>query len=184
MKNDLQVVVTRSLTADEESALVKDCKIRIYDTDKLIRKYLGTAELPEEGITLPSGEYRVRVTAGDSVAASFTKKFYEGVEPFTVERAKVTPVDVICNIANTVTKVAFGESLKTVFKEEYAVSIAVKAENGILDFNADNLEAMGYFSLPADCDTLFCTFSATDIAGRPYTQLILFHKRKRPLFIS
>ncbi len=171
MKNDLQVVVTRSLTADEESALVKDCKIRIYDTDKLIRKYLGTAELPEEGITLPSGEYRVRVTAGDSVAASFTKKFYEGVEPFTVERAKVTPVDVICNIANTVTKVAFGESLKTVFKEEYAVSIAVKAENGILDFNADNLEAMGYFSLPADCDTLFCTFSATDIAGRPYTQV-------------
>lgn len=117
MKNDLQVVVTRSLTADEESALVKDCKIRIYDTDKLIRKYLGTAELPEEGITLPSGEYRVRVTAGDSVAASFTKKFYEGVELFTVERAKVTPVDVICNIANTVTKVAFGESLKTVFKE-------------------------------------------------------------------
>ncbi len=51
------------------------------------------------------------------------------------------------------------------------MSIAVKAENGILDFNADNLEAMGYFSLPADCDTLFCTFSATDIAGRPYTQI-------------
>ena len=55
MKNDLQVVVTRSLTADEESVLAKDCKIRIYDTDKLIRKYLGMAELPEEGITLPSG---------------------------------------------------------------------------------------------------------------------------------
>ena len=49
MKNDLQVVVTRSLTADEESALVKDCKIRIYDTDKLIRKYLGTAEFRKKG---------------------------------------------------------------------------------------------------------------------------------------
>ena len=167
MKNDVQIAATRALTSDEIAALEKECKIRIYDTDKLIRRYQGISEVPET-ITLPSGEYRVRVTAGDSVAASFDKKFYEAVKPFTITQGSTVPVDVVCNIANTVTKVAFAESVNKIF-QDCGVEISVKAEDGALNFNADNLDKMGYFSLPADCDTLFCKFTGTIIAtGKPF----------------
>ena len=158
MKSELQVAATRALTADEETELGKNCKIRIYDTDKLIRKYQGVGDIPAD-IVLPSGEYRVRVTAGDSVAASFDKKFYEGNVPFTLTKGDIVPVEVIANIANTVTKIEFAESLTNVFSD-CQVTIAVKAEKGTLVFNADNLDRMGYFSLPSDCDTLFSTFTA------------------------
>lgn len=171
MDNNLQVVSTRSLASDEAEELMKDCKIRIYDTDKLIRKYLGISDLPAEGIILPSGEYKVRVTAGDSVAASFDQKYYEGIKTFTINKGVTTTVDVTCNIGNTVAKVAYGESLKNVFKDDCAVAIAVKAENGTLNFDMNNVDAMGYFSCPVACDTLFCTFTATDNLGRSFTHV-------------
>lgn len=40
------------------------------------------------------------------------------------------------------------------------MKVAVKAEDGALDFPANNDGKLGYFSLPAECDTLFCTFTA------------------------
>lgn len=161
MKSEIQVA-TRSLTESEENELKKDCKVRIYDTDKLIRKYQGVDNVPTD-IVLPSGEYRVRVTAGDSVAASFDKKFYEGIKSFAIRKGANLPVDVTCNIGNTVTKIQFDEeSLNPVFKG-YEVSIAVKAENGSLKFDSENIDQMGYFSIPAECDTLFCTFRGTTI---------------------
>lgn len=170
MKSEIQVA-TRSLTESEENELKKDCKVRIYDTDNLIRKYQGVDNVPTD-IVLPSGEYRVRVTAGDSVAASFDKKFYEGIESFAIRKGANLPVDVTCNIGNTVTKIQFDEeSLNPVFKE-YEVSIAVKAENGSLKFDFENTDQMGYFSIPADCDTLFCTFKGTTIVtDDPYEHI-------------
>ncbi len=158
MKSDIQAIATRTLTKDEETELNENCKIRIYDTDKLIRKYQGISNIPDN-LILPSGEYHVKVTAGDSVAASFDKKFYEGIEPFTLTKGATVPVEVVANIANTVTKVTFAESLTNVFTD-CQLNVSVKAEEGTLTFNADNLEQMGYFSLPVACDTLFCTFVA------------------------
>lgn len=159
MKNDLKVVATRSLTTEEEDNLKKDCKVRIYDGNKLVRKYQGIDNIPAD-IVLASGEdYRVRVTSGDSVAASFDKKFYEGITPFIITKGSEVKVDVVCNIGNTVTSVAFGESINTYF-EDCSVKVAVKAEDGALDFPANNDGKLGYFSLPAECDTLFCTFTA------------------------
>ncbi len=158
MKSDIQAIATRTLTKDEETELNENCKIRIYDADKLIRKYQGISNIPDN-LVLPSGEYHVKVTAGDSVAASFDKKFYEGIEPFTLTKGATVPVEVVANIANTVTKVTFAESLTNVFTD-CQLNVSVKAEEGTLTFNADNLEQMGYFSLPVACDTLFCTFVA------------------------
>lgn len=171
MKSEIQVVATRSLTESEENELKKDCKVRIYDSEKLIRKYQGVDNIPTD-IVLPSGEYRVRVTAGDSVAASFDKEFYEGIKSFAIRKGANLPVNVTCNIGNTVTKIQFDEeSLNPVFKD-YEVSIAVKAENGSLKFDSENTDQMGYFSIPADCDTLFCIFKGTTIVtDDPYEHI-------------
>ena len=68
-------VVSRSLSAEEQTILEQDCKVRIYSGETLVQKYQGIDNVPAQ-IQLVSGDYSVRVTAGDSVAASFEQRFF------------------------------------------------------------------------------------------------------------
>lgn len=174
MKNDLKVVVTRALTSEEQAILEKDCKVRIYQREKedlkLVRKYQGVENVPAD-ILLASGDYQVKVTAGEMVSASFDKKFYEGIKSFTITKGADVKVDVVANVGNTVATVAFAETMNPYF-ENCTVGVAVKAENGILDFTADDAGKLGYFSAPVACDTLFCTFEATNkLTGAPFVHI-------------
>lgn len=174
MKNDLKVVATRALTSEEQAILEKDCKVRIYQREKedlkLVRKYQGVENVPAD-ILLASGDYQVKVTAGEMVSASFDKKFYEGIKSFTITKGADVKVDVVANVGNTVATVAFAETMNPYF-ENCTVGVAVKAENGILDFTADDAGKLGYFSVPVACDTLFCTFGATNkLTGAPFVHI-------------
>ena len=174
MKNDLKVVVTRALTSEEQAILEKDCKVRIYQREKedlkLVRKYQGVENVPAD-ILLASGDYQVKVTAGEMVSASFDKKFYEGIKSFTITKGADVKVDVVANVGNTVATVAFAETMNPYF-ENCTVGVAVNAENGILDFPADDAGKLGYFSAPVACDTLFCTFEATNkLTGAPFVHI-------------
>ena len=174
MKNDLKVVATRALTSEEQAILEKDCKVRIYQREKedlkLVRKYQGVENVPDD-ILLASGDYQVKVTAGEVVSASFDKKFYEGIKSFTITKGADVKVDVVANVGNTVDTVAFAETMNPYF-ENCMVGVAVKAENGILDFTADDVGKLGYFSVPVACDTLFCTFEATNkLTGAPFVHI-------------
>lgn len=174
MKNDLKVVATRALTSEEQAILEKDCKVRIYQREKedlkLVRKYQGVENVPAD-ILLASGDYQVKVTAGEVVSASFDKKFYEGIKSFTITKGADVKVDVVANVGNTVATVAFAETMNPYF-ENCTVGVAVKAENGILDFTADDAGKLGYFSVPVACDTLFCTFEATNkLTGAPFVHI-------------
>ena len=174
MKNDLKVVATRALTSEEQAILEKDCKVRIYQREKedlkLVRKYQGVENVPAD-ILLASGDYQVKVTAGEMVSASFDKKFYEGIKSFTITKGADVKVDVVANVGNTVATVAFAETMNPYF-ENCTVGVAVKAENGILDFTADDAGKLGYFSVPVACDTLFCTFEATNkLTGAPFVHI-------------
>lgn len=174
MKNDLKVVATRALTSEEQAILEKDCKVRIYQREKedlkLVRKYQGVENVPAD-ILLASGDYQVKVTAGEVVSASFDKKFYEGIKSFTITKGADVKVDVVANVGNTVATVAFAETMNPYF-ENCTVGVAVKAENGTLDFMADDAGKLGYFSAPVACDTLFCTFEATNkLTGAPFVHI-------------
>lgn len=174
MKNDLKVVATRALTSEEQAILEKDCKVRIYQREKedlkLVRKYQGVENVPAD-ILLASGDYQVKVTAGEMVSASFDKKFYEGIKSFTITKGADVKVDVVANVGNTVATVAFAETMNPYF-ENCTVGVAVKAENGTLDFMADDAGKLGYFSAPVACDTLFCTFEATNkLTGAPFVHI-------------
>lgn len=174
MKNDLKVVATRALTSEEQAILEKDCKVRIYQREKedlkLVRKYQGVENVPAD-ILLASGDYQAKVTAGEVVSASFDKKFYEGIKSFTITKGADVKVDVVANVGNTVATVAFAETMNPYF-ENCTVGVAVKAENGILDFTADDAGKLGYFSVPVACDTLFCTFEATNkLTGAPFVHI-------------
>lgn len=159
------VNVQSRITADEQASLEESSKIRIYSGKTLVVKYLGS-ELPET-ISLLSGDYSVRVTAGDSVAAAFDKKFYEGIENFTIARGQASDVNVDCRIANTVVAVNFDQTLDDMFSES---SVVVTSSTGELVYSSSENNVKGYFSLPSDNKTLKCVFKGKKITGGEFTK--------------
>lgn len=172
MGEAVEVVSRTSLGNEEIEALKNDCKVRIYEGDKLIRKYSSWSSVPEK-IDLSAGtDYWVRVVAGDSVSASLDKKYYEGVETFSVVDGQTTSVEVNCNIANTLVKVNFSEELKT-YLASGAVTVSVDAANGALEYNwsKEGTESpVGYYMLPSGKEYLTCVFNATTKNGKKITQ--------------
>nr|WP_302829227.1 DUF4493 domain-containing protein [uncultured Bacteroides sp.] len=163
---DKVTTVTRSLSDETLKTLKENCKIRIYSGKGLVRKYNGIGEMPEE-LQLATGDYSIKVTAGDSVAAAFDKIFYRGEETFNIIARQATSVDVECHIANTLVKVEFGKSLTQAF-QSYEVQIA--STEGSLTFTSDNEEAIGYYMMPIDNNQLTWTFKATTLSGNNYTR--------------
>lgn len=158
-------VVSRSLSEETQAVLSQDCKVRIYSGETLVQKYQGIDQVPSQ-IQLASGDYSVRVTAGDSVAASFDKRFFEGRKEFRIEKGAVSNVEVNCGIANTVVAIVWDESLKQVFNEDYQVTVT--SSTGELVYSSTNADAKGYFSLPEDNRKLTCKFTATTLGGKSY----------------
>ena len=152
-------------TTEEQPSLESTCKIRIYSGNTLVDKYLGS-QLPVS-IPLLSGDYSVRVTAGDSVAAAFDKKFYEGIENFTIVRGQTSEVNVDCRIANTVVAVNFDPTLDDMFSES---SVVVTSSTGELVYSSSENNVKGYFSLPSDNKTLKCVFKGKKITGGEFTK--------------
>lgn len=165
--SDKITVASRTLSNEEQTQLEQACKVRIYNETSLVRKYEGTDNVPSS-IPLMSGTYSVRVTAGDSVAASFDQRFFEGNEEFTITKGQQSPVEVKCGIANTVLAFTWDESLKEAFEGDCQVTVT--SATGELVYSSDNADAKGYFSLPADNRKLTCKFTATKLTGGTYEQ--------------
>ena len=160
---------------DPAEALKESARIRVYQGNKLIRKYEGWGGEVESGITLASGDnYRVRVTAGDSVAASFESKFYAGEETFVIAKGRQTAVDVTCNIANALVKVNFDKELDA-YLESAEVNVAVDVENGGLDYpwinSGESVESpVGYYTFPQNKKYFVCTLTGVSKSGETFTQ--------------
>lgn len=165
--SDKITVASRTLSNEEQTQLKQACKVRIYNETSLVRKYEGTDNVPSS-IPLMSGTYSVRVTAGDSVAASFDQRFFEGNEEFTITKGQQSPVEVKCGIANTVLAFTWDESLKEAFEGDCKVTVT--SATGELVYSSANADAKGYFSLPADNRKLTCKFTATKLTGGTYEQ--------------
>ncbi len=131
----------------------------------MVQKYQGIDKVPAQ-IQLVSGDYAVRVTAGDSVAASFEQRFFEGKKDFSIEKGAVSTVEVNCGIANTVVAIVWDESLKEMFQEDYQVTVT--SSTGELVYSSANVDAKGYFSLPENNRKLTCKFRATTLGGKTY----------------
>ena len=153
-------IASRTLSSEEQTQLKDECKIRIYSEKALVRKYEGTDNVPAS-IPLMSGSYSVRVTAGDSVAASFEQRFFEGKKDFVIAKGESSEVEVACAIANTVVAFTWDESLQEVFKGDCQVTVT--SATGELVYSSTNADAKGYFNLPADNRKLTCKFTATKL---------------------
>lgn len=161
LSDKINVVESRSLSSSDTANLANDCRVRIYDSKSLIRKYEGLDNVPSS-IVLPSGNYSIRVTAGDSTAASFKKKFFEGKEDFSISYGKNTELDVDCRILNTVVTVTWDESLKKAFSD---YKVTVSSTTGKLVYTKDSIDVSGYFCVPDNNRNIFLEFEGKPLVN-------------------
>lgn len=163
LSSDIEV---RSRAAVE--GLAETCDIWIANEKGIVRQYAGTNEVPSEGIKLVTGNYKVMVWAGDSVPASWSDRFFKGVEPFTLSNGDKIAVTVTGHIANTVVAVNFDSTVGDVLN---GYSMTVGHSQGKLTYDAQTEEGKrGYFMMNSRDHDLTWTLKGTKLDGSEYTR--------------
>lgn len=165
----MRMVVNSTLTRAEtdQQDLADKCVIYVSGSKGLLYKYQGLDNVPSD-LYLKSGSYVAEAWTGDSVTASFDKKFYRAYEPFSIARGDVKNVVLNCRIANVVASInpepIIAEALK-----DYKVTVA--NTRGSLDFTAENAKtAHGYFMMPDGDTSLTWTITGKKEDGSDFTK--------------
>ena len=98
-------MATKAETPDNEAELRDNCRIYISNAKGVLHKWIGVDDMPES-IYLRYGSYVAEAMAGDSVSASFDKKYFKGMSPFEASATNATTqVSVACKLANVVASI-------------------------------------------------------------------------------
>ena len=166
----MKMVINNSLTRSGESAgdsLAEKCVIYVSNEKGLIHKFKGIENVPSD-LYLKSGGYVAEAWTGDSVTASFDKKFYKAYEPFTITKGEVKQVVLNCKIANVVASIE-PDALLSEALTDYKVTIG--NSRGSLEFTADNAAtAHGYFMQPNGDTSLTWTITGKRENGQDYVK--------------
>ncbi len=164
----MRMVINSDVTRaeiDNLDELRENCVLYISDPKKgLLYKYKGLENVPEQ-ISMKQGSYVAEAWAGDSVSASFDKKFYRGYQPFMVT-AGVNQCVVNCKIANVVASINTA-TLTPDLVNSYKVTIGNSRAS--LDFDAENGEtAKGYYMMPNGETSLTYTVEGETSTGSSF----------------
>lgn len=161
----VKMVINNDLTRAETDNIDLGATTVLYISNSkgLVRKYQGQANIPEK-IELKGGHYLAEAWAGDSVSASFDKKFYQGSSEFDINGGD-TEVTLRCGIANVVASIN-KQSAESVGVDDLKITIG--HTRGTLDFTKDNLDAKGYFMMPNSDKNLTYTISGTNKDGNAF----------------
>ncbi len=157
---------TRAIGEDELSLLREKCVVYIENSKGVIRKYKGLDNIPES-IRLRTGEYVAEAWSGDSVSASFDKKFYRGWEKFEITEGQ-NSLTLKCNIANVLVSVDPG-SLGVNLTD---LKVTFSHSRGLLEFTESNITdgAKGYFMMPNADKDLSYKVEGKKSDGSPFTK--------------
>ena len=182
VNDDNTILSTRAMSNTE---LLESAVIEIYKPafEGLARRYVGSSNIPNP-IYLPAtkgtDKYRVDVKAGEVVKttptiASWDQPSYKGSTEFAVVAGNNAPttIEVLAKINNAVTKVTFGDGIKTgnVAFTDYKVTIADKAGNSLVYTSAEDGK-LGYFIISENTaieQTLHWSFEGTLNNGETFT---------------
>lgn len=155
-------VVSRSLQDDYAESTV----IWISDTRGPIRQYNSLSELPAEPLILRAGNYTAEGWCGDSVAASFDKRWYKAAVPFTITDGQVTQVPLTLKISNVAVSVQYDESVAEVLRD---CKMTVGHTGGSLVYEGETSASRGYFMFPQSSDrALNYKLEASQLGGTPF----------------
>lgn len=137
--------VTRAAIDDED--LRSACVVYISNPKGLLYKYQGLENLPSQ-LRLPSDNYVAEAWTGDSVPASFDKKFFRGYERFAISAGDNKAVVVNCRISNVVVSLN-PATVDLQAMKDWKITVSNSSEEGSLVFDESNMDyAKGYFMMP------------------------------------
>lgn len=161
--------IEKSRTAEDEETVeytedVYKALLNVWitrESDKaVVRKFYGSEDLPADCVTLNAGAYRVEAWTGDSVTASWNRRFLKGESPVTVTAGETSSVTVTCRIANVVASVnqqGVGDALSDYTMTIYPEALESRLEEGDKSLTYDSKKigtiggdagAKGYFMMP------------------------------------
>lgn len=149
-----------------EQYLNDNLMVYIENSKGVIRKYKGKNSIPDN-ITLPVGSYVVEGWTGDSVSASFDKKFFRGYQSGVKIGEGSNTMSLKLDIANVVATVD-ASALQSVSD----LSVKIYHSRGQLEFSSSDIaEAKrGYFMMPNSDTTLKYIVEGTNAAGEKFTK--------------
>lgn len=137
--------------------------IWISNSKGLVRKFDGVGQVPAEGIWLNSDNYIAEAWTGDSVSASFDKKYFKAREPFTISKGQTIQIDLELKISNVVVEVEYDTEVKDLLVNP---SVTAGHKRGTLTFEGLDMEKTpGYFMMPSFDKNIAYTFTAKTADG-------------------
>lgn len=149
---------SRSDQAELRAELGESLILWISNSKGVVRQYQGIDNLPTE-INLLSGSYVAEAWAGDSVSASWDKRWFKGSARFDVTAGATSTAEVACKIANVVVSVEYAPDVDEVLKD---YTLEVGHSRGRLTFDADH--SRGYFMMPKADNGLSWTLTGTKVS--------------------
>lgn len=141
------VTVSSRTSSDELKAqLSESFLLWISNPTGLVRKYQGLENVPEDGVVLPTGKYVAEAWAGDSISASWDKRWFKCYVPFEITKGGVTNVDLDLKIANVVASIKYDSSVDDVLSD---YSFTISHDRGELKYIPDATPDRGYFMMPS-----------------------------------
>ena len=156
-------------TASDPMQEFKDkCVVYISSEKGLIYKKVGLHNVDEK-ITLKTGHYAAEAWTGDSVAASFDKKFFRGYQSFEVTKGSQQNIALTCKIQNVVASINTSTIDPNLMRDDYIITI--KNSRGEIVFDKENASSeRAYFMMPDGDNTLEYTISGTRQDGKPFSK--------------
>ena len=161
VSTDVKVI---SRAAAENAELAAQTTIWISGSKGAVRKYNGIDEVPADGIRLVAGNYVAEAWTGDSVAASFDKRWFKGREEFTITDNSRTQVELVCYIANSVVSLTYEDGVADVLTD---CKFEIGHNGGKLTFDETTpADAKGYFMMSSYDKDLTYTLTGTRVDGK------------------
>lgn len=161
---DIKVKPTsRAATIDD---LGESLLVWISQNGKVVRQYIGAAELPSVPVTLLSGSYVAEAWAGDSASADWEKQYFKAYVPFDITPNNQTEVKLVCKIANVVASVEYGDEIDGVLSD---YTLTVGHDRGQLTFEGRDARK-AYFMMPSTDKNLAWTLTGKKSDGTIFTR--------------
>lgn len=166
-RSDISVSSRAAIAGYDEDYLNEKLVVYIENSRGVIRKYLGKDQIPDI-ISLPVGKYVVEGWTGDSVSASFEKKFFRGIKKDIEIGEGSNSMALKLDIANVVVSV----DKSSIEQGISDLKVKFYHSRGELVFAQSEIETgkRGYFMMPNADKDLHYIIEGKNSLGEPFTK--------------
>ena len=133
----------------------------------LVRRYNTLADVPTGAFPMLSGSYIAEAWAGDSVSASWDKRYFKGYTEFAVKGGETSDVNILCKIANVAAEVKYQDGLGN-YLSDYTMTVGHR--RGSLDFTVEDATdgRRAYYMMKSTDNNHAWNLNGTQLNGDPF----------------